>query len=143
MHESVQLAQGMAARPQFANVPVPTLAVGVHLGAAEVTRRSNSGMVHAVGEAVEVARLLEVTATDLGWSVATSAGTHLASAGRADGGRIGSVALPDDSFIDVVEVTGLVPRKGSSTPPRVFEMLRESIVSNAQARKRPTGSAVS
>jgi len=49
-------------------------------------------------------------ATDLGWSVATSAGTRLASAGRAEGGRIGSVALPDNSFIDVVEVTGLVPR---------------------------------
>jgi class 3 adenylate cyclase len=141
VHESVQLAQGMAARPQFANVPVPTLAVGVHLGAAEVTRRTNSGMVHAVGEAVELARLLEVTATDLGWSVATSAGTHLAAAGRADSGRIGSVALPDDTFVDVVEITGLVPRKGSSTPPRVFEMLRESIAANQQARKRASTTA--
>ena len=65
---------------------------------------------------------------DLNWSIATSAGTRLASAGRADGGRIGSVSLPDNSFIDVVEVTGLVPRKGSNTPPRVFDMLRESLV---------------
>ncbi|MCG2593843.1 protein kinase [Ramlibacter sp. XY19] len=140
VHEAVQLAQGMAARPQFAGNPIPTLAVGVHLGAAEVAKRNGggtgSGTVTAIGEAVEVARLLEVTATDLGWSVATSAGTRLASAGRADGGRIGSVALPDNSFIDVVEVTGLVPRKGSSTPPRVFELLRESLVTNQISRKR-------
>ena len=145
VHESVQLAQGMASRPQFAGMPIPTLAVGVHLGAAEVTKRtgagSGSGTVTAIGEAVEVARLLEVTATDLGWSVATSAGTRLASAGRADGGRIGSVALPDNSFIDVVEVTGLVPRKGSNTPPRVFEMLRESLVTNQAARKRSSTAA--
>jgi serine/threonine-protein kinase PpkA len=33
-------------------------------------------------------------------------------------------------------VTGLVPRKGSNTPPRVFDMLRESLVANTQARKR-------
>ncbi|MDB5859827.1 MAG: response regulator [Ramlibacter sp.] len=145
VHESVQLAQGMASRPQFAGVPIPTLAVGVHLGAAEVTKKSGggsgSGTVTAIGEAVEVARLLEVTATDLGWSVATSAGTRLAAAGRADGGRIGSVALPDNSFIDVVEITGLVPRKGSSTPPRVFEMLRESLVANQTARKRSSTAA--
>jgi serine/threonine-protein kinase PpkA len=145
VHESVQLAQGMAARPQFSGMPIPTLAVGVHLGAAEVAKKSGggsgSGTVTAIGEAVEVARLLEVTATDLGWSVATSAGTRLASAGRADGGRIGSVALPDNSFIDVVEVTGLVPRKGSSTPPRVFELLRESLVTNQAARKRSSTAA--
>jgi len=138
VHEAVQLAQALASRPQFAGLPPPTLAAGVHLGAAELSRRNNGGQskVHAVGDAVEVARLLEVTAMDLNWSVATSAGTRLAAAGRADGGRIGSVGLPDDSFIDIVEVTGLVPRKGSNTPPRVFEMLRESLAANAQARKR-------
>lgn len=135
VHDTVQLAQTVAARPECAGLPPLTLAVGVHLGAAELLPRGN-GKVHAVGEAVEVARLLEVTAMDLGWSIATSSGTRLASAGRADGGRIGSVSLPDNSFIDVVEVTGLVPRKGSNTPMRVFEMLRESLVSNQQARKR-------
>jgi class 3 adenylate cyclase len=144
VHEAVQLAQTFTGRSQFAGVPTPTLAVGVHLGAAELSRRgAASDRVLAVGEAVEVARLLEVTATDLQWSIATSAGTRLAAAGRADGGRIGSVALPDDSFIDVVEVTGLVPRKGSSTPPRVFEMLRESLVTNQQARKRTGNSSSS
>ena len=144
VHEAVQLAQLVASRPQLAGLPALSLAAGIHLGAAELSRRNNGGSVkvHAIGDAVEVARLLEVTAMDLNWSVATSAGTRLAAAGRADGGRIGSVGLPDNSFIDIVEVTGLVPRKGSQTPPRVFEMLRDSIVTNAQARKRPTGSAV-
>jgi len=138
VHEAVQLAQAVASRPQLAQLPMLTLGAGVHLGVAELSRRSNGGntKVHAAGDAVEVARLLEVTAMDLNWSVATSAGTCLASAGRADGGRIGSVSLPDNSFIDVVEVTGLVPRKGSNTPPRVFDMLRESLVANTQARKR-------
>ena len=139
VHDAVQLAQVVASRPHLAQLPVLTLAVGVHLGQAELSRRNNNGgngKVHAVGDAVEVARLLEVTAMDLNWSVATSAGTRLASFGRADGGRIGSVGLPDNSFIDIVEVTGLVPRKGSKTPARVFEMLSESLVANVQSRKR-------
>lgn len=140
VHEVAQLNQALAARPEFAALPPLTLAAGVHLGMAELSRRGN-GKVHAVGDAVEVARLLEVTAMDLNWSIATSAGTRLASAGRADGGRIGSVALPDNSFIEVVEVTGLVPRKGSQTPPRVFEMLRESLVANQQVRKRAAAPA--
>jgi class 3 adenylate cyclase len=140
VHDAVQLAQVVASRAEFAGLPMLTLACGVHLGVAELSRRGGvAGKVQAMGEAVEVARLLEVTAMDLGWSIATSSGTRLASAGRADGGRIGSVSLPDNSFIDVVEVTGLVPRKGSQTPPRVFEMLRESLVANQQARKRAAG----
>ena len=140
VHEAVQLSQALATRPEFAGLPPLTLAVGVHLGQAELSRRG-SGKLHAVGDAVEVARLLEVTAMDLNWSIATTSGTRLAAAGRADGGRIGSLALPDNSFIDVVEVTGLVPRKGSNTPPRVFEMLRESLVANQQARRRAAGGA--
>jgi serine/threonine-protein kinase PpkA len=141
VHEAVQLAQVVANRPQLANLPLLSLAAGVHLGQAELSRRNHGGQtkVHAIGDAVEVARLLEVTAMDLNWSVATSAGTRLASAGRADGGRIGSVGLPDYTFIDISEVTGLVPRKGSQTPSRVFEMLRESMVTNVQVRKRATG----
>jgi serine/threonine-protein kinase PpkA len=143
VHEAVTLAQMIAGKPEFAGLPPLTLAAGVHLGGAELSRRNNGGVskVHAVGDAVEVARLLEVTAMDLNWSVAASCGTRLAAAGRADGGRIGSVALPDNSFIDIVEITGLVQRKGSSTPPRVFEMLRESIVTNTQARKRAAAPA--
>jgi serine/threonine-protein kinase PpkA len=143
VHEAVQLAHRLAARPQTGELPPLTLAVGVHLGAAEVAPRSNGakGMVHAVGEAVELARLLEVTATDLHWSIATSAATSLAAAGRAEKGRIGSLGLPDESFIDIVEITGLVPRRGSRTPPRMFELLRESIAANQHWRKRATGGA--
>jgi serine/threonine-protein kinase PpkA len=143
VHEAVQLANRVAGQPHTAGLPPLTLAVGVHLGAAEVVPRSSGakGMVHAVGEAVELARLLEVTATDLHWSIATSAATSLAAAGRAEKGRMGSLGLPDDSFIDIVEVTGLVPRKGSRTPPRMFELLREAISANQQWRKRSTGGA--
>jgi serine/threonine-protein kinase PpkA len=46
------------------------------------------------------------------------------------------VSLPDNSFIDIVEVTGLVPRQGSRTPPRVFDMLRDSLLANTHGRKR-------
>ncbi|MFC5497831.1 protein kinase [Caenimonas terrae] len=143
VHEAVQLATRIGAQPDMASLPPLTLAVGVHLGAADVTPRANGakGMVTAVGEAVELARLLEVTATDLHWSIATSAATSLAAAGRAEKGRIGSLGLPDESFIDIVEVTGLVPRRGSQTPPRMFELLRDSIAANQQWRKRSTGGA--
>lgn len=138
VHEAVQLSQALATRPHLAGLPPLALAVGVHLGAAEVKVRSKASkaMVHAVGEAVEAARMLEGAAADLNWGIATSAGTRIAADGRAEGGRIGSVALPDGSFMDIVEVTGLVPRKGSSTPPRVFELLRESLQLNQQARRR-------
>jgi class 3 adenylate cyclase len=143
VHDAVQLAHAVASRPQLAGLPMLTMAAGVHLGQAELSRRNNGGnaKVQAIGDAVEVARLLEVTAMDLNWSVATSTGTRLAAAGRAEGGRIGSVGLPDSSFIDIVEVTGLVPRKGSTTPPRVFEALREGLVANMHARKRSSGGA--
>lgn len=143
VHEAVQLANRIAAQPHTGNLPPLTLAVGVHLGPAEVAPRTSGakGMVHAVGEAVELARLLEVTATDLHWSIATSAATNLAAAGRAEKGRIGSLGLPDETFIDIVEITGLVPRKGSQTPPRMFELLRDAIATNQQWRKRSTGGA--
>ncbi|GAC1604681.1 MAG: hypothetical protein NVS3B2_10430 [Ramlibacter sp.] len=143
VHEAVQLANRVHANAHMADLPPLTLAVGVHLGAAEVAPRANGakGMVHAVGEAVELARLLEVTATDLHWSIATSAPTVLAAAGRAEKGRIGSLGLPDESFIDIVEIVGLAPRKGSRTPPRMFDLLREAIASTPQWRKRSTGGA--
>ncbi|MEJ8839097.1 protein kinase domain-containing protein [Ramlibacter sp. AN1133] len=140
VHEAVQLAHTVAERPELAHLPALTIAAGVHLGAAELSRRTN-GKVHAAGEAVEVARLLELTAMDLNWSVATSTGTRLASAGRAEGGRIGSLGLPDNSFLDIVEVTGLVPRRGSHTPPQVFDRLREALQANHQVRRRTVAPA--
>ena len=140
VHEAVQLAQLVAGRPELANLPALTLAAGVHLGVADLSRRAN-GKVHAAGEAVEVARLLELTAMDLNWSVATSAGTGVAAQGRAECGRIGSVGLPDNSFLDIVEVAGLVPRRGSHTPPQVFEKLREAMQVNQHARRRTVAAA--
>jgi hypothetical protein len=79
VHDAVQLAQVVAGKPHLAHLPMLTLAAGVHLGAAELSRRSSGGntKVHAAGDAVEVARLLEVTAMDLNWSIATSAGRGL------------------------------------------------------------------
>jgi serine/threonine-protein kinase PpkA len=143
VHDSVQLGKKVAARLQSADVPPLSLAVGVHLGTGQVSRRRNSstGMVRVSGEAVEVARLLEMTATDLHWSVATSAPTGLAAAGRAQKGRIGSLGLPDDSFIDIVEIVGLAPGRGSKTPPGTFEALREALAVN-QRSQRAAGGAV-
>jgi tRNA A-37 threonylcarbamoyl transferase component Bud32/class 3 adenylate cyclase len=142
VHESVQLSKKVAARLQSADVPPLSLAVGVHLGSGQISRRSNSstGMVRARGEAVEVARLLEMTATDLHWSVATSAPTGLAASGRAQKGRIGSLGLPDDSFIDIVEIVGLAPGRGSKTPPRTFDVLREALAVNQRSQRAVAGS---
>jgi serine/threonine-protein kinase PpkA len=140
VHEAVQLAHAVAERAELAHLPALSLAAGVHLGAADLSRRAN-GKVHAAGDAVEVARLLELTAMDLNWSIATSTGTRIAAQGRADGGRIGSVGLPDNSFLDIVEVTGLVPRRGSHTPPQVFEKLRDALQVNQHARRRTAAAA--
>lgn len=139
VHESVQLAKKVAARRPDA--PPLSLAAGVHLGSGQISRRANSstGMVRARGEAVEVARLLEMTATDLHWSVATSAPTGLAASGRAQKGRIGSLGLPDDSFIDIVEIVGLGPGRGSKTPPGTFEALREALAVNQRSQRAAAG----
>ncbi len=144
VYESVQLAGRVAALADGQELPTLTLAVGVNLGHAEISGRGSrsNGMVHAVGEAVEIARLLEVTASDLRWSVAASGRTLRAAAGRAEAGRIGSVGPPDNSFLDIVEITGLVPRKGSKTGPEMYRMLREAIVENKRAFARPQDMAM-
>jgi serine/threonine-protein kinase PpkA len=142
VHDSVRLSRKIAARLP-PDAPALSLAVGVHLGPGHITRRSKSsnGMVRARGEAVEVARLLEMTATDLHWSVATSAPTGLAASGRTERGRIGSLGLPDDSFIDIVEITGLAPGRGAYKQPQMFEVLREALAANQQTRKRAVSGA--
>jgi serine/threonine-protein kinase PpkA len=139
VYEAVQLAARLSTLGAGHQMPMLTLAAGVNLGYAEITGRGsrNNGMVHAVGEAVEIARLLEVTATDLRWSVAASGRTVRAAAGRAEAGRIGSVAPPDNTFLDIVEITGLVPRRGSKTSPEMYKMLRDAIVQNERAFARP------
>ncbi len=134
VHESVQLAMRIAARPDCAGLPPLAMAVGVHLGVGEVTPRMNKtqGMVHAVGEAVEIARLLEMAAADLHWSVATSGAARQGAGPRVACGRSGSLGLPDETFLDVVEIAGLVAREGSTTPPSYYESLRTSLQKNQQ-----------
>ncbi|MBA2676608.1 protein kinase [Ramlibacter sp.] len=134
VHESVQLALRIAARPDCAGLPPLAMAVGVHLGVGEVTPRMNKtqGMVHAVGEAVEIARLLEMTAADLHWSVVTSGAARQGAGPRVASGRSGSLGLPDETFLEVVEIAGLVAREGSTTPASYYEALRTSLQKNQQ-----------
>jgi len=123
-------------------VPPICIAVGVHLGPGDVTPRANTSerMVHATGEAVEIARLLEMVAADLRWSVATSFPTRQAVGTRMLPGRSGTLALPDDSFLEVVELGALVSRVGSSTPQSHYDNLRESLLRNQQMAKAAGGS---
>jgi hypothetical protein len=140
VHACVQLAERIAARPQSAGVPPLSIAVGVHLGSAEVTPRANKpGMVHAVGEAVEIARLLEVIAADLHWSIAASFGTRQAAGARVDSSRSGTLGLPDETFLEVVEIAGLVPRLGSTTPESHYANLRQSLLRNQQLSRSSSG----
>ena len=143
VHECVEIAARVAARPQSAGVPPLSVAVGVHLGVGEVApRASNSpGMVHATGEAVEIARLLQVVAADMHWSVVTSWATRLAAGTRVEHGRRGTLGLPDDTFLEVVEIEGLVARQGSTTPASHYEQLRESLHRNHQMARAAANAA--
>ncbi|TFY96184.1 protein kinase domain-containing protein [Ramlibacter humi] len=132
VHDATQLAERFAPPLEAAGLPPLSIAVGVHLGPGEVTPRANTAerMVHAAGEAVEVARLLEGVAADLHWGVVASAGTRLAAGTRVDSGRSASIGLPDESFLELTQICGLVPRPGSKTPPGHYEQLRESLLRN-------------
>ena len=132
-----QIAElAMAVEAKLKDAPHPSLAisVGVHLGAGEVARRSGTAdhMVRATGEGLEIARVLEKVGADLRWSIVTSSATRIAAGQRVTHGATGSLELPDGSFLDFTEVTGLVPRPGSTTPPSYFEELREVIARNQQ-----------
>jgi class 3 adenylate cyclase len=120
--------------------PLPPLAVaaGVHLGTVEVERapRGTSGTVRASGDVVEIARVLECTAPDIGWSIVASAEACRAAGARIQAGRFGSVGLPDNSFVDITEVTGLVPQAGSRSSPQTYQAVRDAIVDNDQAYAR-------
>lgn len=135
VHECMQLSARIAARlPE--GVPPLCIGIGAHLGPGEVSpRNSGAGMVSATGEAVEIARFLEVIASDLHWSVAASQPTRQAAGTRVEAGRSGSLGLPDDSFLEVIEVAGLVPRPGSATPAKHYEALRGSMQRNQQLSK--------
>ncbi|MBK0393179.1 protein kinase domain-containing protein [Ramlibacter algicola] len=143
VHELTQVAERVAPQLQAAGLPPLAVAVGVHLGAGEVVPRATTTerMVHATGEAVEIARMLESVADDLRWGIAASAGTRQAAGTRVDSGRSGSVALPDDSFLELTEISGLVPRQGSTTPASHYEALRASIQRNQHALQSRPGVA--
>ena len=141
VHESEQLASRVAARPHSAGLPPLSIAIGVHLGAGEVVPRAKTGMVLATGEAVEIARLLQVVAADMHWSVVTSLSTRIAAGSRVDSGRGGTLGLPDDTFLEVVEITGLIPREKSATPASHYDALRKSLVRNQQLARAAAAAA--
>lgn len=143
VHEATQIATRVAARPQSAGVPPLSIAIGVHLGEGDVVPRTTNtpGMVHATGEAVEIARILQLVAADLQWGVVASWPTRLAAGTRVDSGRSGTLGLPDDSFLEVAEISGLVQRKGSHTPPSHYEQLRESLQRNQQLARASANAA--
>lgn len=142
VYSSVELGKRMSSR--LADIPFPalSLAVGVHLGKLEVRlgrKGSSSGLIRATGEAVEIARALESTAPDLRWSVVASAATRRAAGSRIESESIGSVGLPDGSFVEVAKITGLSRTPKSKSPPALYQALRDAIRSNAQQFDRGSG----
>jgi class 3 adenylate cyclase len=137
VHECVQLARSLAARTCGSSPSPLTMTVGVHLGVAELSRRKNAmpGKVFATGDAVDVTRALETAASRLHWSVAATSGTHVASAGRVERGASDLLPLSSGGAAEIVEITGLVPRKGSSTPESVFDALRLALAENKSGQE--------
>lgn len=120
------------------SAPPLTVAAGVHIGRVEVApARGTSGAVRAVGDAVEIARALECTAPDVGWSIVASDDACRAAGPRIESGRFGSVALPDESFVNIAEVTGLAPLATSRSSPQVYQALRDAIAVNQKNYDRP------
>lgn len=144
VHDVMQLAARVGPQLEAAGVPPLWVAVGVHLGAGDVTPRANNAerMVHAAGEAVEIARLLEGVGADLRWGLVASAGTRLAAGTRVESGRCASLGLPDDSYLELTEINGLVPRAGSKTPPSHYALLRESLQRNQQVARATEGAPI-
>jgi len=138
-YHATRLSRRIAGWAQDAALPALGVAAGVHLGRIEVTpaRSGNSGAVRVSGETVEIARVLECTAPDIGWSIVASGAARRAAGERIESGRIGSVALPDTSFVDVVEITGLAPQKNSRARPEAYQALRDSVEFNRRYVERP------
>lgn len=143
VQDAVQLSELVAQRLQGAGLPPLVLTAGVHLGDGEVTPRITGApeMVHAAGEAVEIARLLEAAALELHWGVATSAQTRLAAADRIQPGRVGSLSLPNGDVLNFVEVVGMGQRQGSRTPPHFFEQLRQAVQQNQRLSRNGSAAA--
>ena len=131
VYEAAELNRRLAARLKDAPPPL-ALAAGVHLGRVDVTpaSRGAAGAVRATGEPVEIARVLECTAPDVGWSIVASESARRAAGARIESGRFGSVALPDSSFVDIAEITGLQALKDSRNPPQTYHALQDAIAAN-------------
>jgi serine/threonine-protein kinase PpkA len=142
VHESVQIANRIAAASGRSDIPPIFMAAGVHLGETEISLRTNSrnGLVRATGEAVEVARMLELSAVDLRWGVAASGRVLMAAGGRVSAERIGSMGLLDGSFIDIAEISGLVHHRNSISPPEVYQALRDAMGQNTGKFREGIGS---
>ena len=136
VYETAALNRRIAQRVRDKAAPRLSLAAGVHLGRIDVgpAPRGTSGAVRAVGEPVEVARVLECTAPDVGWSIVASQNACHAAGSRIEIGSFGSVALPDDSFVDIAEVTGLAPQRTSKSSPQTYQALRDAISANREVR---------
>jgi len=144
VYEAAGLNRRIAKRlPKDAPPPL-SVAAGVHLGRVELkaAARGNSGAVRATGEAVEIARVLECTAPDIGWSIVASEEARRAAGERVESRRFGSVALPDDSFVEIAEVTGLVPQKDSRSAPETYQAVRDAIEANRGLQEKPQDIAV-
>lgn len=140
VYSAMELSKQMALRDQAAAPPPLALSVGVHLGRVDVDvgrAGATSGEIRASGEACEFARALQNAALDLRWSIAASGITRFAAGARIESGRIGSISLPDASFLDVVEITGLAPTARSRTPEEVYQALRDAVRLNRVLFERP------
>jgi class 3 adenylate cyclase len=139
VHQTAGLSQRIAAWTGDNPAAPLGVAAGVHIGKVDVTpaRAGNSGSVRISGEAVEIARALECTAPDMGWSIVASGAARRAAGERIESGRFGSVALPDSSFVDIAEITGLAPNKTSRTPREVYQAVRDSVFVNGKHCERP------
>ncbi len=138
VYETAELNRRNAARLRQSAPPL-TVAAGVHLGRVEVAPapRGTSGAVRAIGEAVEIARALECTAPDVGWSIVASDEACRAAGPRIESGRFGSLALPDESFVNIAEVTGLMPLPTSRSSPEIYQAVRDAIAMNQKYYDRP------
>ncbi len=139
VHQTAGLNKRIAGWAQEEAVPPLGVVAGVHIGKVEVVpaRAGNSGAVRVSGDTVEIARVLECTAPDMGWSIVASGAARRAAGERIESEGFGSVALPDSSFVDIFEVTGLAPQKNSRNPPEVYQSLRESVARNRKHCERP------
>jgi len=116
----------------------PVVTAGAHLGNIDISLVPRpGGGLNVSGEATEVARVLQSTAVDLYWSVAASRATLRAAGERIECGRIGSMVLPDDTFIDIAEVTGFVPRSDSRSGAEAYQAVRDALVLNQRMLERP------